>query len=454
MDTATVKEALFNPVEIIQTKRDGGALELDELRFMLDGYVNGTIPEYQIAALLMAIYFQDMSEQETVHLTQLMRDSGEVVDLSHLPGPKIDKHSTGGVGDKVSLILAPLMAAAGVYVPMISGRSLGHTGGTLDKLDAIPGFQSQLPLTEFKRLTAAVGTCLIGQTREICPADRRLYALRDVTGTVQSMPLICGSILSKKLAEGLDALVLDVKVGDGAIFADAELARQLASRLINTARHFDLNTAALLTDMSQPLGRAIGNWVEVREAIQVLRGGGPEDVRQVTLALGALMLRLVDGATTWASHVKRLVNLLENGSAYNKFLEIVAAQGGEVAVVEHPELYPQPRFQAEIIAERDGFVNTIAARRLGQLCMRLGAGRRAVDNGVDPHAGIVIDRKVGDSIRYGEVLAQVQSSTVEISNERSAEIRQCFSIHQQRVEPPPLLLELLDRDGAHPVESV
>jgi pyrimidine-nucleoside phosphorylase len=340
----------MNIVELIQKKRDGRALHEEEVAFIIKGYLNDSIPDYQISALLMAIFFRDMDERETVTLTRLMRDSGVVLDFSHLPGPRVDKHSTGGVGDKVSLILAPLMAAAGVYVPMISGRGLGHTGGTLDKLEAIPGFRTQLSLNDFRDLTAKIGTCLIGQTADICPADRRLYALRDVTGTVPAMPLICASILSKKLAEGLNALVLDVKVGGGAIFENAAQAEELALRLIRTARHFNLKTIALLTDMSQPLGNSVGNWLEVLEAVEVLHGRGPEDVKQVTLALGAAMLQAAGKIDEMREGVEQLAILLRNGAALKKFLEIVQAQGGDTAVLEHPAKYPTPRYREQVLS--------------------------------------------------------------------------------------------------------
>ena len=437
--------------EIIQKKRDGKTLTESEIDFFIHAYLKGEIADYQMSALLMAIYFQGMSFDETVALTRIMRDSGEVVDFSHLPGVKVDKHSTGGVGDKVSLILAPLVAAAGVYVPMISGRALGHTGGTLDKLESIPGFQTNLPLDRFKKQVEKIGTCLIGQTDEICPADRRIYAMRDATATVPSIPLICGSILSKKLAEGINALVLDVKVGNGAIFENIEAAEELARHLIRTATAFNLNTVALLTDMSQPLGAAIGNWVEVCEAIDVLKGGGPEDTKQVTLVLGAIMLQLAGKAKNLRSGMAQLRALLDNGAAWEKFLEIVKAQEGDVTFLENPEKYPVPQYRHEVRAEIDGYVTAINAREIGRLCMLLGAGRNTVDDAVDHTAGMLIHKKVGDSVDKNEPLMTLQNSSQAPDGEFERAVRACFSIGGQVVTPPKLLQKILDAQGVHAI---
>ncbi len=440
--------------EIIQKKRDGNSLTENEISFFMHAYLRGEIADYQMSALLMAIYFQSMSFEETVALTRIMRDSGEVVNWSHLPGAKVDKHSTGGVGDKVSLILAPLVAAAGVYVPMISGRSLGHTGGTLDKLESIPGFKTQLSLPRFKKLVEAIGTCLIGQTEQICPADRRIYALRDATATVQSIPLICSSILSKKLAEGIDALVLDVKVGNGAIFENAGVAEELAAHLIQTATAFNLNTVALLTDMSQPLGIAIGNWVEVCEAIDVLKGGGPEDVRKVTLALGALMLQLAGKTKDLQSGMTQLRPLLDNGAAWQKFLEIVKAQEGDTSVVERPEKYSVPKHRREVKAETDGYVAAINAREIGRLCMLLGAGRKIVADKVDYTAGMFILKKIGDQVCRGELLVTLQNSGQAPDDEFERGVRACFRIDSHPAAAPKLIQKLLDVNGVCSVAKI
>lgn len=440
--------------EIIQKKRDGKTLTESEINFFIHAYLSDKIADYQMSALLMAIYFQSMSFDETVTLTRIMRDSGEVVDWSHLPGAKVDKHSTGGVGDKVSLILAPLVAAAGVYVPMISGRSLGHTGGTLDKLESIPGLRTRLPIPRFKKLVEEIGTCLIGQTEEICPADRRIYALRDATATVQSIPLICGSILSKKLAEGIDALVLNVKVGNGAIFEDAGAAEKLATHLVRTAAAFNLRTVALLTDMSQPLGAAVGNWVEVCEAIDVLKGGGPQDVRRVTLALGALMLKLAGKTKDLQSGVARLRPLLDHGAAWQKFLEIVKSQGGDRSFVERPEKYPAPKHHREVKAETEGYITAINAREIGRLCMLLGAGRRTIEDKIDYAAGMFIHKKIGDRVRHREPLVTLQNSGQPPDDEFERSIRVCFTLGSHPVMAPTLIQKLLDVNGTHSVSEI
>lgn len=440
--------------EIIQKKRDGKTLTESEINFFIHAYLKGEIADYQMSALLMAIYFQSMSFDETVALTRIMRDSGEVVDWSHLPGAKVDKHSTGGVGDKISLILAPLVAAAGVYVPMISGRSLGHTGGTLDKLESIPGFNTRLPIPRFKKLVEEIGVCLIGQTEAICPADRRIYALRDATATVQSIPLICGSILSKKLAEGIDALVLDVKVGNGAIFEDTGTAEELATHLVRTAAAFNLRTVALLTDMSQPLGVAVGNWVEVCEAIDVLKGGGPQDVRKVTLALGALMLQLGGKTKDLQSGVTQLRPLLDNGVAWQKFLEIVKVQEGDTSFVERPEKYPAPKHRREVKAEADGYIAAINAREIGRLCMLLGAGRKTVEGKVDYTAGMFIHKKIGNRVRHGESLVSLQNSGPQPDAEFEREVRACFTIGSHPAIAPKLIQKLLEVNGVRSVSAI
>ncbi|MFQ5770389.1 MAG: thymidine phosphorylase, partial [bacterium] len=326
----------MNPVELITRKRDGDNLNSEELKYLITSYVAGKIPDYQIASFLMAVYFRGMTPEETAALTQIMRDSGAVLNLSEIHGFKVDKHSTGGVGDKVSLILAPLVASAGLVVPMISGRALAHTGGTLDKLESIPGFRTDIHVNKLKTQLEKIGVVMIGQTDALCPADKKIYALRDATGTVHAIPLITASILSKKMAESLDALVLDVKVGNGAIFKEREKAWELARMLVKTAEHFQLKTVALLTSMEQPLGNAVGNWLETKEAIETLKGEGPEDLVEITLILGAQMLVLANLATNLLAGKKLLQTKLENGAALEKFLQIVEMQGGDCAVIEHP----------------------------------------------------------------------------------------------------------------------
>ncbi len=433
--------------QLIEKKRDGHELTEAELEFFIHGYVGKQIPDYQAAAFLMATYFRGMSFRETVALTRLMRDSGEVVDLSEIPGIKVDKHSTGGVGDKISLILAPVVAAAGVPVPMISGRSLAHTGGTLDKLESIPGFRTNLTLKQYAKLIQKNNVCLIGQTRSICPADRLIYALRDATGTVPSLPLICASILSKKLAEGINALVLDVKIGNGAIFEKDNEGEELARQLIRVADEFNMPTVALLTGMSQPLGRAIGNWLEVLESIEVLRGSGPQDIRELTLMLAAYMLMLGKKAVSPQEGYKRAQEVLDSGAAWEKFLAIVEAQSGEAKFVEKPERYAKPKHRRQIETQRTGWVSAINARRLGQISMALGAGRRTLKDEIDYTAGLCVEKKIGDAVIEGEPLLCAQSSAMKIDDIIASELRGCFTINEQQTQRLPLLRGVLDAKG-------
>ena len=439
---------------LIEKKRDGHELTDAELEFFIHGYVGKNIPDYQAAAFLMATFFRGMSFRETVALTRLMRDSGEVVDLSEIPGIKVDKHSTGGVGDKISLILAPVVAAAGVPVPMISGRSLAHTGGTLDKLESIPGFRTNLGLKQFARLIQKNNACLIGQTRSICPADRLIYALRDTTGTVPSLPLICASILSKKLAEGINALVLDVKIGNGAIFEKNNEGEELARQLIRVAGEFNMPAVALLTDMSQPLGQAIGNWLEVLEGIEVLRGGGPQDIRELTLALAGHMLLLGKKVETVHEGYKRAQEVLDSGAAWEKFVAIIEAQSGEVKFVEKPERYPKPKYRRQIEAQRTGWISAINARRLGKISMTLGAGRRTLKDKIDYTAGLYVEKKVGDAVTESEPLLRAQSSAMKITEDIESELRSCFTMSEQPVQPPALLRGVLDAQGMKPAPEL
>jgi pyrimidine-nucleoside phosphorylase/thymidine phosphorylase len=392
-------------VELIQAKRDGRALADEEIRFLVDGYTRGDIPDYQMAAFCMAVFFRGMEEGETAALAGAMLRSGEVLDLSDLPGVKVDKHSTGGVGDKVSLALAPIAAACGVVVPMVSGRGLGHTGGTLDKLEAIPGFRVDLPVARFREILRGLGVCLIGQTAEIAPADRKLYALRDVTATVESIPLIAGSIMSKKLAEGIDALVLDVKVGGGAFMKRPEEARRLAQALIGIGRSMGKRVSALLTGMDEPLGNAVGNALEVAEAVALLRGGGPADLREVTLELAAEMVRLAGLAPGRAAALAAAEAAVSSGRALSRLRAVVAAQGGDPAAVDDLSRLPRAPRTREVPSPAGGFVAAIDAQEVGLAAMGLGAGRLRVEGRVDPAVGIVTRKKVGDPVERSEPLA-------------------------------------------------
>jgi len=403
----------MNVGELIRKKRDGGTLSRDEIFFFVQEHTRGVVPEYQTAALLMAVYFQGMTAEETAHLTEAMMRSGEVLDLSELPGVKVDKHSTGGVGDKTSLVVAPVVAAAGVVVPMISGRGLGHTGGTLDKLEAIPGFNVGVSLAEFRRLLREVGCGLIGQTEEIAPADREFYALRDVTGTIPSVPLITSSILSKKLAEGIDALVLDVKVGSGAFMKDLESATALAVSLKGIATRMGKKTVALLTNMDQPLGRTVGNALETAEAIAALHGRGPDDFIDLCRELAAWMLVLGDKAERIEEGRGLYDTLIETGAAAKKFKEIVVAQGGDPAVVYDPGRLPQAQHTEEFIAREGGFITSIQTERIGWAGMALGAGREKVDDTVDPAVGFTVRKKAGERVEAGESLVTIHYNRAE-----------------------------------------
>jgi pyrimidine-nucleoside phosphorylase/thymidine phosphorylase len=395
-------------VDLIRRKRDGGDLTADEIRFLIGGIATGEVPNYQWSALTMAILWRGMTPVETAALVDAMLHSGTVIDLSDIPGPKVDKHSTGGVGDKTSLILAPIAAACGVTVPMVSGRGLGHTGGTLDKLESIPGFRIDQDLESYRRIARECGLVLIGQTAEIAPADRVLYALRDATATVESIPLITASILSKKLAEGIDALVLDVKTGDGAFMARREDARALAESMTRIGRQLGKPVQAVITSMDAPLGRAVGNAVEVRESIECLKGRGPDDLMEVSLELAAEMLLLGGVAATREEALGRCRRSIADGSALERFRRVIVAQGGDGRVCDDPlGVLPRAAHVEHFRAGRSGFITGIRAWPVGQASMLLGAGRARVDSTIDPAAGIVFMRTVGDEVRAGDVIAEI-----------------------------------------------
>jgi pyrimidine-nucleoside phosphorylase len=396
--------------EVIQRKRDGHELSAGEIGHMVSGLLSGDVADYQMTALLMAVYFRGMTPRETELLTKAMLASGRVVDLSSIDGPKVDKHSTGGVGDKLSLIVAPVAAAAGVFVPMISGRGLGHTGGTLDKLESIPGLSTSFEPEEFVRLVGDVGMAIVGQSPDIVPADRRMYALRDVTATVDCVPLIVGSILSKKLAAGLDALTLDVKVGRGAFMPTLDRGRELASSLLTTAAGLGLPATAVLTDMDSPLGLTVGNALEVIESIEVLRGGGPADVRETSLELAAQMVALGGVARDIETARGKAESVLDGGAALERFVKFIAAQGGDPRVVEDSSLLPRAAVIAPVESTAAGEVTSIDSLEIGLAAVELGAGRRRTEDAVDPAVGVTIDAPVGATVSEGEVLAFVHAS--------------------------------------------
>ncbi len=394
-------------VDLIRKKRDGGELSADEIRYLISAYTQGAIPDYQVSAWLMAVVLKGMTPAELAALTDAMLHSGQVLDFSDLPGPKVDKHSTGGVGDKTSLIVAPIVAAAGVIVPMISGRGLGHTGGTLDKLESIPGYNVTLSLEDFRRVLATCNCSLIGQTAEIAPADKKLYALRDVTGTVESPALICASIMSKKLAEGIDGLVLDVKTGSGAFMKKEEDAVYLADLMVETGRRMGKKVVALITDMDQPLGRAVGNALEIEECIEVLRGKGPLDLRELCLELAAWMFFLAGRTTTLPLGRELAGELIANGSGLEKFREIVALQGGNGDVVDNTGLLPRAANRMAVVSPASGYLGAIQCEQVGIASVVLGGGREKKEDSVDPAVGLVLHKKVGDAVSAGEPLCMV-----------------------------------------------
>ncbi len=392
---------------LIGHKRDGQALKPEEWSELIREYTAGRVPDYQMSALLMAVVWRGLAPDELAALTDAMLESGDRLRFDGFAQPRVDKHSTGGVGDKVSLLLAPMVASCGVAVPMMSGRGLGHTGGTLDKLESIAGFRTGLTLAETRAQIERLGCAMIGQTPEIAPADKRLYALRDVTGTVESIPLIAASIMSKKLAEGLNGLVLDVKTGSGAFLPEAKRALELAQTMIGLGQAHGCPTVALLTAMDRPLGRACGNALEVEEAIEALRGDGPEDLMEVTYALGVEMLLLVGAAGTPAAARQRLEESISSGQALQKLAGVIEAQGGNPAVLEDPSVLPQAAEVEVFRAPRDGVVATVEPRRIGRAIIELGGGRRTIEDQVDPSVGFVIPAKPGDRVKAGEPLASV-----------------------------------------------
>jgi len=440
----------MNPVELIRKKRNGDTLTRAEIEWLIASYVGGTLPDYQMSAFLMAVYFRGMTDEETSAFTEVMLHSGEVVDLSAVPGIKVDKHSTGGVGDKVSLILAPMVAACGVPVPMISGRGLGHTGGTLDKLESIPGFRTSLSVEEYRRVIQEVGVVLIGQTEAIAPADRRMYALRDVTATVESIPLIAGSIMSKKLAEGIDALVLDVKTGDGAFMKNEDDALSLAEALVRIGTLAGKKTMAFLTDMDQPLGTAIGNWCEVVESVECLRGKQVPDLMEVTLVLGGAMVMLGGKASSVAEGMALCQSAIWSGRAYERFLQSVSRQGGATDVLEQPAKYPKPAYTRDVLSETDGVVVRFETRRIGVLAAELGGGRLRADDCIDPRAGIQLFKKRGDTVRRGEPLARVMGDRADAVAKVSSVLGSCIHCGPEALPPRPVISAMVDSTGKRP----
>ena len=426
--------------DLIRRKRDGGELSPEEIRAIVAGYTSGDIPDYQMSALLMAILWRRLSAAELAAVTEAMLHSGEVLDFSDLQAKKVDKHSTGGVGDKTSLILAPIVAACGLYVPMISGRGLGHTGGTLDKLESIPGFNVNLSLPEFRRVLSQCGCALIGQTAEIAPADKKLYALRDVTGTVESPFLICASIMSKKLAEGIDGLVLDVKTGSGAFMKKEEDAVFLAELMVETGARMGKRTVALITDMNQPLGRMVGNALEVAECVDILNGGGDHELRELSLQLSAWMLYLGGRSKTVAEACELAEAAITSGVALKKFREIVRLQGGDERVVDDVRRLPQAKNKVDFTAVQPGFVSFIDCERVGTASVVLGGGRERKEDSVDPAVGLEVHKKIGDEVSAGEPLCTVHYNASARLEEALALLRAAYHISPVAPEVPRTLI--------------
>ncbi|WP_339294939.1 pyrimidine-nucleoside phosphorylase [Paenibacillus sp. FSL W7-1279] len=397
-------------VDLIAKKRDGKELTTEEINFFIDGYTKGDIPDYQVSAMNMAIYFQDMSDRERADLTMAMVNSGETIDLSAIEGIKVDKHSTGGVGDTTTLVLAPLVAALDIPVAKMSGRGLGHTGGTIDKLESIEGFHVEISKDEFVNLVNQHKIAVIGQTGNLTPADKKLYALRDVTATVNSIPLIASSIMSKKIAAGSDAIVLDVKTGAGAFMKTVEDAKELAHAMVSIGNNVGRKTMAVISDMSQPLGAAIGNSLEVQEAIDALRGEGPKDLEELCLALGRQMVYLARKADSLEDAEEMLREVIRNGKALEKFKEFIQNQGGDPSVVDHPDRLPQAQYLIELPAQQDGVVAELVADEIGTAAMLLGAGRATKESEIDLAVGLMLNKKVGDAVKKGDSLVTIHAN--------------------------------------------
>lgn len=428
-------------VDIIEKKRDGLALTEREIHYFIEQYTKDAIPDYQVSALLMAIYFQGMTEEETAHLTMAMVQSGEQIDLSNIAGVKVDKHSTGGVGDTTTLPLAAMVAAVGVPVAKMSGRGLGHTGGTIDKLEAIDGFHVELTNDQFMKQVNDLKMAVIGQSGNLTPADKKLYALRDVTATVSSIPLIASSIMSKKIAAGADAIVLDVKTGDGAFMKTAEDAKKLAEAMVQIGHHVGRKTMAIISDMSQPLGYAIGNALEIEEAIATLKGQGPEDLNELCYTLGAQMVVLGGKAETLEEARTMLLQVVENGEALNVLKQFIAAQGGDASVVDEPSKLPQARFVTELTAKESGYIEKIEADDIGTAAMLLGAGRATKESVIDLAVGLVLRKKVGDYVAQGEPLV-----TIHANRENIEDVIEKIEAHIHFSETPitpPTLIEAI-----------
>ncbi|MDY2698892.1 MAG: pyrimidine-nucleoside phosphorylase [Lachnospiraceae bacterium] len=429
--------------DLIIKKRNGGALTKEEITFMVDGFTRGEIPDYQMSAMMMAIYFVGMNEEETLWLTMAMAESGNMLDLSEIQGIKVDKHSTGGVGDKTSLALTPMVAACGVKIAKMSGRGLGHTGGTIDKLESFRGFSTEISINQFLQNVNEIGIAIMGQTKELAPADKKLYALRDVTATVDNLSLIASSIMSKKLAAGADAIVLDVKTGSGAFMKKEEDAFALAKEMVKLGQNAGRNTIAVVSDMDQPLGNAVGNALEVKEAIETLKGKGPADFTELCLTLGSLMLVVGGEAKTEEQGRKMLQQVIEDGSALDKLAEFVKAQGGDERMVYHPEQLPKASLRDAVLASEDGYVEKILCDEVGICSLILGGGRETKESEIDLSVGIILEKKVGASVKKGDILAYLYANDQQKLNIAKERLLKAYKFSQEERKEGPIVIGIV-----------
>jgi len=433
--------------DIIKNKRDKRELTTAEIEYFIENYTNGKIPDYQASALLMAIYFNKMNKRETLDLTKAMINSGDTVDLSRIQGVKVDKHSTGGVGDTVTLVVGPMVAACGVPFVKMSGRGLGHTGGTLDKLESIRGFRVELDEEEFIRNSNEINICICSQTANIAPADKKLYALRDVTATVEDLSLIASSVMSKKLAIGSNAIILDVKIGSGAFMKDLDDAIQLAKAMVDIGDGYGRETIAVLSNMDEPLGKAVGNALEVKEAIETLKGQGPEDLFELSLLLGSKLLVLANKVENEEEGKKMLIDAVESGAAYEKFKELVKYQGGDLNQIEDLNLLPKAEHVIEVRSKKEGYVKSLNAEEVGKCALMLGAGRENMESIIDHSAGIVLKKKVDDEVNKGDVLAEIHCNDIDMAKKVEEHLREIYKIGAKNQEVKKLIYGLVTKDG-------
>lgn len=437
----------MNMYELIMKKRDNGILSKEEIEFIIKDYTNEKIPDYQLSALLMAIYLNGMTAEETANMTHAMLHSGLVMNFDKANSYVIDKHSTGGVGDKLSLILGPIVASLGIHIPMIAGRGLGHTGGTLDKLEAIPGFSVDLTMEQFEQQVLNDYIAIIGQTKELAPADKKIYSLRDVTATVSSIPLITASIMSKKLAEGLNGLVMDVKYGEGAFMQEKDDAIALAKSIVSIGKHANTDVVAFLTNMNQPIGNYVGNWFEIIESCEALKGNGPKDTMEITLTLAAAMIQMAGKSKNFEDAKKLAQKQIDNGEAFSKFCEIVKKQGGDISYLKAYSKYPKAKFKIDVLAQKDGYLSKMNALKIGLLGVKIGAGREKISDHIDFTAGFILHKKVADKVQKGDLIAEIHYSKNFDESELMNQFNEALVYSDSSVEEEALILSMIDKNG-------